>query len=159
MTIEDRERVKTAIHESGHAITCYFTQHAKKLYKATIVARGGSLGATYMEPPDSEVSMSKEELMASIDVAMGGHVAEKIILGDKLISSGCGSDLSKASQIAYSAVRRYGMFGDEGSGFISSDKKETSDHFNSEVDKKVKELLDESFTRVSGLLTEKDWEL
>lgn len=89
--------MKTAIHESGHALTCYFTQHAKKLYKATIVARGGSLGATYMEPPDSEVSMSKEELIASIDVAMGGHVAEKIILGDKLISSGCGSDLQKAS--------------------------------------------------------------
>jgi ATP-dependent Zn protease len=97
LTIEDRERVKTAIHESGHALTCLFTPHAKKLYKATIVARGGSLGATYMEPSDSEVSMSKEDLIASIDVAMGGHVAEKIILGDKLISSGCGSDLQKAS--------------------------------------------------------------
>ena len=61
------------------------------------MARGGSLGATYMEPADSEVSMSKEEIIASIDVAMGGHVAEKIILGDKLISSGCGSDLQHAS--------------------------------------------------------------
>ena len=38
LTIEDSERLKTAIHESGHAITCFFTQHAKKLYKATIVA-------------------------------------------------------------------------------------------------------------------------
>jgi len=46
-----------------------------------------------MEPSESEVAMSKEEVMAYIDVAMGGHVAEKIVLGDKLISSGCGSDL------------------------------------------------------------------
>ena len=51
------------------------------------------------------------------------------------------------------------MYGDEGSGFISSDKKETSDHFNAEVDRKVKALLDESFKRVSALLSEKDWEL
>lgn len=41
----DKERLNTAIHESGHAIACYFSKGAKKLYKATIVARGGSLGA------------------------------------------------------------------------------------------------------------------
>ena len=87
-----------------------------------------------MEPDDSEVSMNKEQLLAAIDVAMGGHVAEEMLLGDKLISSGCGSDLAKATQMAYQAVRRYGMFGEEGSGFISSDKKETSDHFNAEID-------------------------
>lgn len=57
------------------------------------MSRGHSLGATYMEPSDSEVAMSKEEVLAHIDVAMGGHVAERMILGDKLISSGCGSDL------------------------------------------------------------------
>jgi len=60
LSIEDTERLKTAIHETGHALTCYFTPHAKRLYKASIVARGGSLGATYMEPDESEVSMSKE---------------------------------------------------------------------------------------------------
>jgi len=51
------------------------------------------------------------------------------------------------------------MFGDEGSGFISSEKKETSDEYTAQVDKKVKQLLDESFDRVSQLLTKKDWEL
>jgi ATP-dependent Zn protease len=51
------------------------------------------------------------------------------------------------------------MFGDEGASFISSDKKETSDKFNADVDNKVKQLLDQSFIRVTKLLTEKDWEL
>mmetsp|Transcript_7817 Transcript_7817/g.8866 ORF Transcript_7817/g.8866 Transcript_7817/m.8866 type:complete len:320 (-) Transcript_7817:114-1073(-) len=89
LSMEDRERVKTAIHESGHAITCYFTKGAQKLYKATIVARGGSLGATYMEPDDSDgISMNKEKVLAQIDVAMGGHIAEKLILGDNNITSG-----------------------------------------------------------------------
>jgi len=57
-----------------------------------------------MEPSESEVSMSKEQIIAHIDVAMGGHVAEKLVLGDKLISSGCGSDLQGATNMAYSAV-------------------------------------------------------
>jgi len=45
LSMSDRERLNTAIHEAGHAIACYFSKGAKKLYKATIVARGGSLGA------------------------------------------------------------------------------------------------------------------
>ncbi len=45
LSMSDRERLHTAIHESGHALACYFNKGARKLYKATIVARGGSLGA------------------------------------------------------------------------------------------------------------------
>jgi cell division protease FtsH len=45
LSMSDRERMNTAIHEAGHAIICYFSPGAKKLYKATIVARGSSLGA------------------------------------------------------------------------------------------------------------------
>ena len=81
-----------------------------------------------MEPDDSDmISTSKEKVLASIDVAMGGHVAEKLLLGDKEITSGCGSDLQGATSMAYRAVRQFGMFGDEGSSFISSQKGETSD--------------------------------
>lgn len=160
LSMDDRERVKTAIHESGHAIACFCTKGAKKLYKATIVARGGSLGATYMEPDESDsISMSKEKILAQIDVAMGGHIAEKLILGDKNITSGCGSDLQGATKLAYYAVRNFGMFGEEGSSFISSSKNETSDEYNSQIDAKVKTILDESSVRVSKLLKEKDYQL
>jgi len=48
LNMSDKERLNTAIHEAGHAITCYFTEGSKKLYKATIVARGGSLGAVIL---------------------------------------------------------------------------------------------------------------
>lgn len=122
--------MKTAIHESGHAIACYFTKGAKKLYKATIVARGGSLGATYMEPDESDqVSMNKEKILASIDVAMGGHIAEKLVLGDNNITSGCGSDLQGATNLAAHAVKSFGMFGEEGASFISASKEQTSDEY------------------------------
>ncbi len=54
LSMSDKERLHTAIHEAGHAITCYFNPQASKLYKATIVARGPSLGATYMVPNESD---------------------------------------------------------------------------------------------------------
>jgi ATP-dependent metalloprotease len=97
----DRDRLHTSIHESGHALTCYFNPDAKKLYKATIVSRGQSLGATYMVPNDSDsVSSTKDKILAEIDVAMGGHVAERLVIGKTEISSGCGSDLQVATQMA-----------------------------------------------------------
>lgn len=48
---------------------------------------------------------------------MGGHVAEKIFLGPDKVTSGCGGDLIGATDIAYKAVRNFGMFGDEGVGY------------------------------------------
>jgi cell division protease FtsH len=59
LSMTDQERLHTAIHEAGHAIACYFSKGAKKLYKATIVARGGSLGA---------VSLTNFNLTAFIDL-------------------------------------------------------------------------------------------
>merc|ERR1712166_1109758 len=92
LTVSDKERLNTAIHEAGHAVACYFTPGANKLYKATIVARGGSLGATYMVP-DESVSNTKAKVIAQIDVAMGGHVAEELFISKQGITTGCGSDL------------------------------------------------------------------
>lgn len=155
----DKERLHTAIHESGHALVCYYNPMAAQLYKATIVSRGPSLGATYMVPNESDqVSMTKDKMLASIDVAMGGHVAEKLIIGSDQITSGCSSDLATATSQAQQAVRHYGMFGDEVS-FISKKKEETSDNHNANIDLLVQKILDESFERVKTLLTTRDKEL
>ena len=89
--------------------------------------------------------MNKAQILASIDVAMGGHVAEKLIIGNEKISSGCGSDLQGATRLAQTAVRNYGMFGKE-IGYSSTQKKEASDQYNAEVDKLVKEILEVSAT-------------
>ena len=84
--------------------------------------------------PDDSVSMTKEKILAEIDVAMGGHVAEKLIIGESKVTSGCGSDLQGATQMAYRAVRYFGMFG-ETSGYISSDPDQTSEKYNAMIDK------------------------
>ena len=94
LSMTEKDRLNTAIHEAGHATVCYFTPGAKKLYKATVVARGGSLGATYMEPDDSDmISTNKMKILAQIDTAMGGHVAEKLFIGEDKVTTGCSGDL------------------------------------------------------------------
>jgi len=55
-----------------------------------------------------------------IDSAMGGHVAEKLFIGSDAVTSGCSSDLVNATKIAYQAVRKFGMFGDN-AGYLSTD--------------------------------------
>jgi len=159
LSMTEKDRLNTAIHESGHAVACYFTPGARKLYKATIVARGGALGATFMIPDESEMlSMSKEKILAHVDVAMGGHVAERIFLGKESITSGCGSDLKSATNIAYQAVRRFGMFGED-VGYLSTEKEQSSEKYNAMVDKAVKKILDESYDRVVSLLQSKEREI
>ena len=64
--------------------------------------------------------MNKAQILAQIDVAMGGHVAEKLVIGNQKISSGCSSDLQGATNMAVQAVRQAGMFGDLAS-VVSSD--------------------------------------
>ena len=89
--------------------------------------------------------MNKAQYLAQIDVAMGGHVAEKLIIGSQKITSGCGSDLQGATNIANMAVRRFGMFGDL-TGYASTDFNENSQEYNGAVDAAVKQILDVSFT-------------
>ena len=93
-----------------------------------------------MVPDDSETSTSKEQILAQIDTAMGGHIAEKLFIGEKKISSGCGGDLQGATQMAYQAVRHYGMFG-ESTGFIAAGPDDTSDNYKAAIDMEVKRIV------------------
>lgn len=96
-------------------------------------------------PSDSETSINKAEILSQIDVAMGGHVAEKLIVGTDKITSGCGSDLAGATSYATKAVRQFGMFGDE-VGFAAMDKSKASEEYNAACDKVIKKILDVSFS-------------
>ena len=155
LTQTDKDRLKTAIHEAGHALTCYFTPGALKLYKATIVSRGGSLGATHFTPDNkSETSQSKERMVAMIDVAMGGHVAEEIYIGKRQTTSGCSGDFAGATNNAEYAITQLGMFS-ELTGFVSEDKKKQSEERQAEIDEAIRKVTHNSYERVSKLLESK----
>ena len=135
LSMTEKERLNTAIHEAGHTIAAYNTPGAAELHKVTIVSRGGALGVTFFLPKDSP-EMTKQEILASIDSAMGGHVAEELYIGSDKVTTGCTSDLDNATNLAYAAVRQLGFFGED-IGFMVKEKREFSDKQNALIDKKV----------------------
>ena len=90
--IPEPVRRKTAYHEGGHAICALFTEGAMPIYKATIMPRGNALGMVMQLPEDDVVSMTKKEMLARLDVCMGGRVAEEVIYGMDNVSSGASGD-------------------------------------------------------------------
>ena len=102
MTAHDKH--STAIHEAGHALTAHFNQNAYPVHKITILPRGSALGVTHMLPVRDKVSITREEILAQVDVSMGGRVAEELIFGKDKLTSGCESDMQSATKMLYSHV-------------------------------------------------------
>lgn len=80
----------TAYHESGHALVALNTPGATPIHKATIVPRGHALGMVSWLPHEDEYSVSKQQMLASIDVCMGGKAAEELIFGEDQVRAPLG---------------------------------------------------------------------
>ncbi len=89
--IQEKDKLMTAYHEGGHALVAMFTKGHPPVYKATIMPRGQALGMTSWIEEMDKVSKAKQEYIASIDVAMGGKVAEELVYGPDQVTSGCAS--------------------------------------------------------------------
>ncbi|VDP22002.1 unnamed protein product [Heligmosomoides polygyrus] len=108
--IPDEEANKnTAYHEAGHTLVSLYTKQATPLHKVTIIPRGTSLGHTAMLPEKDEYQLTKGQLLAALDVMMGGRVAEELIFGEDMVTTGAADDLKKASQLAVQMVKVFGM--------------------------------------------------
>nr|KYP58629.1 hypothetical protein KK1_014044 [Cajanus cajan] len=109
MSISEESKKLTAYHESGHAIVAINTEGAQPIHKATILPRGSALGMVTQLPSGDETSVSKKQLLARLDVCMGGRVAEEIIFGQDHITTGASSDLNSATELAQYMVSICGM--------------------------------------------------
>ena len=89
--IQEKDKIMTAYHEGGHALMALFTKGASPLYKVTIMPRGRALGLTHSIEEMDKVSESKAEMLARIDVSMGGKVAEELVYGPDNVTGGCSS--------------------------------------------------------------------
>ncbi|MGH8301105.1 MAG: ATP-dependent zinc metalloprotease FtsH, partial [Steroidobacteraceae bacterium] len=105
MTPKDR-RV-TAYHESGHAIVAWLTPAADPVRRVSIVPHGRALGVTEQLPVEERYNMSKADLLARLDVMLGGRASESLAIGE--ITTGAENDLVKATRLARRMITRWGM--------------------------------------------------
>lgn len=160
MVIQEKDKLMTAYHEAGHALVGLFSPEAYPLYKVTIMPRGHALGITFSMPEMDQVSISKAQIKAQIDLAMGGKVAEELVYGADQTTSGCSSDLTHATSLAYEMVTSYGM--SEKLGSIAWDKDRyylLSAQTKETIEQEIRRFLDEGEERARKMLTEKRKEL
>ncbi|XP_037643904.1 ATP-dependent zinc metalloprotease YME1L1b isoform X2 [Sebastes umbrosus] len=149
--IDKKNKQITAYHESGHAIVAYYTKDAMPINKATIMPRGPSLGHVSMLPDDDRWSETRAQLLAQMDVSMGGRVAEEIIFGNEYITTGASSDFDGATKIAKLMVTRFGMC--EKLGVMTyTDMTAQSPETQAAVEHEIRVLLKESYERAKALL-------
>ncbi|KAM6948605.1 ATP-dependent zinc metalloprotease YME1L1-like [Aplochiton taeniatus] len=149
--IDQKNKEITAYHESGHAIVAYYTKDAMPINKATIMPRGPSLGHVSMLPENDRWSETRSQLLAQMDVSMGGRVAEEIIFGKEYITTGASSDFDSATSIARMMVTRFGMC--EKLGVMTySDITKQSPETQAAVEQEVRILLKDSYERAKVLL-------
>ncbi|TFY79058.1 hypothetical protein EWM64_g4956 [Hericium alpestre] len=157
--INDKVKRLTAYHEGGHALTALYTDGAMPLHKVTCVPRGHALGITSMLPEDDQLSISLKEFRASIDVSLGGRVAEELIFGSENVTSGAASDLQNATSTATRMVKNYGYSDKIGPVFLNDRTETISAHKRQEIENEVRSLLLSGQVRVEALLSSKLTEL
>jgi len=163
--MSDKEREMTAYHEAGHAIVGHVLPDSDPVHKVTIIPRGGTGGVTWFLPPEDKSYTNVFEFKDILARAMGGRVAEKIIYGADGITTGAGSDLRKATEIARDMIIEQGMgtklrdqvFHDDNGGMVfdkMTHERPYSDATAMEIDKEVEILIKEASVRAEAVINE-----
>lgn len=161
--MNEKEKKMTAYHEAGHAIVGHVLPDSDPVHKVTIIPRGGTGGVTWFLPPEDRSYTNVYEFKDILARAMGGRVAEKIIYGDDGITTGAGSDLRKATEIARDMVIEQGMgtklrdqvFHEDNGGMMfdrMTHERPYSDDTAKEIDKEVETLIKEAAARAKAVI-------
>ena len=160
----DHEKELTAYHEAGHAIVGHVLPDSDPVHKVTIIPRGGTGGVTWFLPPKDKSYTNVYEFKDILARAMGGRIAEKLIYGDDGITTGAGSDLRKATEIARDMVIEQGMgaklrdqvFHEDNGGMVFdkiTHERPYSDATAEAIDHEVEALIKEASRRAEIVLS------
>jgi cell division protease FtsH len=154
----------TAYHEAGHAVSSYYCEHTDPVKVITIIPAGNAGGVTVSVPTEDSMCHSKNEMFESIVWALGGRVAEELVMED--ISTGASSDIQHATATARKMITRYGMseklgtvlYGSEHSSdevFLGRDfssGKNYSEKTAAEIDDEIRALIDKAYKKCREIL-------
>ena len=161
--MSQKDKELTAYHEAGHALVGHVLPDSDPVHKVTIIPRGGTGGVTWFLPPEDTIYTSVYEFKDILARALGGRIAEKIMNGADGITTGAGSDLRKATEIARDMVIEQGMgtklrdqvFHEDNGGMMfdrMTHERPYSDDTAKEIDLEVAQLIREAATRAEAVL-------
>jgi len=161
LVISEEEKRNTAYHESGHALLAKLLPNADPVYKVSIIPRGRALGVTQQLPIDDRHTYSKDYLLDTITVFMGGRVAEELVL--RHLTTGAGNDIERATDMARHMVTEWGMsslgplsFGKvEQEMFLGREiakRVDYSEETAQKIDQEVKQIVLECYQKARGLI-------
>ena len=159
--VSEKDQLMTAYHEAGHAVIGHVLPKCDEIHLVTIVPRGQSGGHTLSLPSEETFNMSREGLLDRITMALGGHAAEEVALGD--FYAGSQSDLKYVTDLARKMVTQFGMSEDIGTLYLGSDEevfvgmefghsKEYSDMMAARVDKEIEKILSSCYANAKQIL-------
>ena len=164
--VSEKDRKLTAYHESGHAIVAHLLPYADPVHKVTIIPRGAAGGYTMMLPTEEQNYKTKSQLLADIRVALGGRIAEALILDE--ISTGASGDLQSVTNTARAMVTRWGM-SDELGPIVFGEQQEQvflgknlghernySEEIAAKIDSEIHRIVEEAYKDVTKLLSENE---
>jgi cell division protease FtsH len=164
LVMSQKEKENTAYHESGHAIVGGMLPKADPVHKVTIIPRGMALGITWSLPDEDRHSVTKNELLAKITMALAGRISEEIKFGD--VTTGASNDFEKATELARRMVTQYGMSDTLGpiqygrgnhQVFLGRDFGEDrnySEEIAGRIDSEVRRIIESCYADAKRLLTE-----
>ena len=161
--ITEKDKELVAFHEAGHAVLAYVLPGCDAVHEVSIIPRGGAGGYTMTMPDEEKHYISGARLRDQIVELLGGHVAEKIVLGD--VSTGSTSDLSRASELARKMITEYGMNDEIGPVYLGGDQevfvgrdfghaRNYSEELAARVDEQLEKTLHAALDRATQLLNE-----
>jgi cell division protease FtsH len=166
MVMREEERRLTAYHEAGHALCAIKVPGNDPLHKVTIVPRGRALGLAFTLPEDDRVSITRQQIEASLAMAFGGRVAEELVFGRERVTTGAASDIQRATHVARRYVTQWGLsdaigpvqVGDnEQELFLGREiqhRREVSEQTAQLVDAEVKRVIDMAYDRATSVISE-----
>ncbi len=161
--VTENDRRMVAVHEGGHAIVSHVLPDADDVHLVTIVPRGQTGGHTLSLPSTEDEFTMQRQLLAEVATLMGGHAAEKLVLGE--YSVGATSDLKRATELCRRMVTMFGMSEEMGPVYLDSDQevfvgmefgqsRGYSEETAARIDAEVKKLCQQCYDKAAQVLTE-----
>jgi cell division protease FtsH len=163
--VDSKSKRLIAYHEIGHAIIGTLVKDHDPVQKVTLIPRGQAQGLTWFAPNEEQGLITRAQILARIQGALGGRAAEQIIFGDAEVTTGAGNDLQQVTSMARQMVTRFGMSdlgplsleSQQGEVFLGRDlmtRSEYSEEIAARIDAQVRSIVEHCYEEACRIIRE-----